>query len=705
MGGWFRIVAAFLSFAGVLTACGLTVPEIGRMSREEAAQRMECVVTGAVTGAFSWLDNSCILADAADPNGVAIYVGGNLPNVPRARLIGEGTLAIGDVVEISGHICQLMLEPGIAATEIRRIGWTDFPNPPVLRLADLQSGRFNNRRVRIRGVVRQVCIEGNDALPVTLMTIGTLDGCVMARLRGLHIEFSSLRDADVQVDGIVMPNYNQRAEFLRPEIEVFGPDAVQVIGDAVRPIPEVGGEGGVLMWSPDGFDGHLRRMDGVVTYVSQSEHFFVLQGGYPVRIFKDDDIYPDVGDHVEVTGFPTLVDDCGAMASAEFRLLGRPSRSLAPMDAPLDEIDYLLDQGDPGDVDYNLRFLRLKGRVVSVGRSARGRTTISLLVGARGHRLPALIDGELPSELTRQFVDSPIVRLTGIMEVNLIRAPNTKRGLVVGGMMLRLRRVSDIEVMPDAVYRSNRIGRILKSWALWLWVPLVLAVLLLIIRNYRQKSISAAISKERRRMAGELHDTISQHLSGVRLLLFSVKESAAGLSERTHQALEMAGNVLDAARREVRDAVLNLQSENFIESAPRELLRSIAQGVGRMRNLRVRVQLRGLPSEMSATEKTDLVSIVQEAMTNAVKHGRARNVILVSDPLPDGGFVLSVLNDGEPFDARHALGPESGHFGLSGMQERANRSKFILSIGRRDGYVEVRIERRPRNEEDSRGNC
>ena len=79
--------------------------------------------------------------------------------------------------------------------------------------------------------------------------------------------------------------------------------------------------------------------------------------------------------------------------------------------------------------------------------------------------------------------------------------------------------------------------------------------------------------------------------------------------------------------------------------------------------------------------------IVREAITNAVKHGKAKNIALVAD-----GFVLRVLNDGEPFDAEVALGPETGHFGLAGMQERAFRSRFKLSFGQEGKWVSVRIE-------------
>ena len=56
------------------------------------------------------------------------------------------------------------------------------------------------------------------------------------------------------------------------------------------------------------------------------------------------------------------------------------------------------------------------------------------------------------------------------------------------------------------------------------------------------------------------------------------------------------------------------------------------------------------------------------------------------------GFVVRVLNDGAPFDVNAALGPETGHFGLAGMRERALRSGFTLEFGKDGDWTAVRVE-------------
>ena len=95
-------------------------------------------------------------------------------------------------------------------------------------------------------------------------------------------------------------------------------------------------------------------------------------------------------------------------------------------------------------------------------------------------------------------------------------------------------------------------------------------------------------------------------------------------------------------------------------------------------------------SDVADGVRQDVVSIVREAVTNAVKHGRPDNIALVCDAGKDC-LVLRVLNDGAPFEIDRALGPETGHYGLSGMRERALRNRLSLSWGKRGTWSYVQL--------------
>lgn len=218
-----------------------------------------------------------------------------------------------------------------------------------------------------------------------------------------------------------------------------------------------------------------------------------------------------------------------------------------------------------------------------------------------------------------------------------------------------------------------------------------LAMFVAWVRSRRRQLELAAVAAERKRMAADLHDTIEQHLACVKLLLCGALNNDT-LPERTVKTISRACEVLANAKMEVRDAVLNLRSDAAQTKSPAEALAEIAEGVTKGGAARVRVKLRGLPERMRQGPYQDLMLIVREAITNAIKHGKARTIALTGDPIDGGGALLKVLNDGERFDVDKALGPETGHYGLAGMRERAARSGFVLRFVSLDDWCGIELE-------------
>lgn len=209
----------------------------------------------------------------------------------------------------------------------------------------------------------------------------------------------------------------------------------------------------------------------------------------------------------------------------------------------------------------------------------------------------------------------------------------------------------------------------------------VLAVVLLFLcvmwmRVRKERAKERLVAAERRRIAAELHDTVEQHLATAKLYL-SAAMKAGELPERTAFALKMVENVLVHAKVEVRDSVMELRGET--NRGAKDSMATLARQISAGGEVKVRTRLGALPGDFGGARGNDLVAIVREAVTNAIKHGKAKNIAIVADAV-DRGFVLQVLNDGEKFDAAKAFGPEAGHYGLSGMKERAARSHFALSF-------------------------
>ena len=248
-------------------------------------------------------------------------------------------------------------------------------------------------------------------------------------------------------------------------------------------------------------------------------------------------------------------------------------------------------------------------------------------------------------------------------------------------------RVSWVPIFRMLVFASVSLGCVL------LCVSAVLLVLWL--RVLRERRETEVIAAERRRMAADLHDTIEQHLAGANLLAASVMQ-LDGAPENVRDAMKNLMALLANAKMEVRSAVLNLRSVGDETQTLGESIARMAKALAKT-GVHTRYLLRGLPDDIHEGARQDILLILHEASTNAVKHGHANTILFTCDPKDGGGFVLRVLNDGTPFEIDSALGPETGHYGLSGMRERALRNRFVLSWGTRGRWSYVQIEEEARN--------
>lgn len=426
-------------------------------------------------------------------------------------------------------------------------------------------------------------------------------------------------------------------------------------------------------------EGRECRFAAIVIHASQlHQGMYVVanpnrQQEQGVVVFTDGLQMFDEGDIVAIEGSVVIHSMHAAVKASRMEALGREALASARRAKYFD-----LRKGY-----YHARRISIVGRIESARRGADGVT--SFVLAFEQNHARCCVDGYMHN----RYVGKNVV-VTGC-GFNSYNADGTVHLPVVelGGL-------DDIKIVnPDYTTPA------LVVLALAFLVALVV-LFAMYIRIRRERAANAAVAKERRRMARELHDTIEQHLATAKILLSGALD-AKGLPESAREAVRTAAGVLAAAKVEVRDAVSGLQEEAPIDA--REALLVLARGLDRSGTARVRTSLAAMPSGISGTKARDIVAIAREAVTNAVKHGKAKNVAIVCDaaeeraealasPNPScgkAGFVLRIFNDGEPFDAEKALGPEAGHFGLFGMFERAKRSGLGLSFARQGKWCGVRI--------------
>ncbi|HEX9359143.1 MAG TPA: sensor histidine kinase, partial [Streptosporangiaceae bacterium] len=192
---------------------------------------------------------------------------------------------------------------------------------------------------------------------------------------------------------------------------------------------------------------------------------------------------------------------------------------------------------------------------------------------------------------------------------------------------------------------------------------------------------------ERRRLAGEIHDGISQRIVSLFFHLSAAADAIPGApavaAEQVARAQELAAAALD----ETRSAIAGLRPPVLDDLGLAASLESLGHSFP---TLDVRVEAAGL--SMAEHAETAVYRTAQEALQNAAKHAGAQSVRVRLHRQKDR-VVLEVADDGTGFDvaadpaagAAVTAGGPSG-FGLSGMRERAEllggRLELTSSPGR-----------------------
>jgi signal transduction histidine kinase len=192
-----------------------------------------------------------------------------------------------------------------------------------------------------------------------------------------------------------------------------------------------------------------------------------------------------------------------------------------------------------------------------------------------------------------------------------------------------------------------------------------------------EETRNAATLAERHRLAGEIHDSLQQGLSGLMLQLDATLKLPA-ISPDVRTRLDVARNMVSFTRHEVQHAVWDMESpllENAeLHDALRNLTVLIGAGTVPIDNI-----VKGSPILLPASTKHHLLRIAQEALTNAVRHssaGRIRLELIYDDQK----ISLTVADDGIGFPAEDVVARSVGHFSLRGMRSRAKSIEGNLSI-------------------------
>jgi signal transduction histidine kinase len=192
---------------------------------------------------------------------------------------------------------------------------------------------------------------------------------------------------------------------------------------------------------------------------------------------------------------------------------------------------------------------------------------------------------------------------------------------------------------------------------------------------------------ERRSLKREIHDELGQHLAALRLGIsvidMQLGQANSPLREKTRSLI----GAVDATIKVVRNVVAALRP-SALDLGVVPALEWLAQEFTERTGIHCEVQVPAADVRMDDKRATAVLRIVQESLTNVVRHAHASNV-LISLQQHHGHYVLEVRDNGQGFDP--SVRKEKS-FGLVGMRERALMLGGDLFLSSEPGRTSLRVQ-------------
>jgi signal transduction histidine kinase len=196
-----------------------------------------------------------------------------------------------------------------------------------------------------------------------------------------------------------------------------------------------------------------------------------------------------------------------------------------------------------------------------------------------------------------------------------------------------------------------------------------------VMERSRVEERRKAILEERNRLARDIHDNLAQGFGAILMQLQAAQREVgtmlAPLGQKIQTAIDLARTHMVEARRSVGALRPNVGEGEPISAA----LKRVSDRTQLTTAVPIEFEMDELPRVGDVVER-EIIGIVQEALTNAVRHARARHIMVRASAVRSIGVRLSVVDDGRGFARdRHSSG-----FGMTSMQERAERIGASLTI-------------------------
>lgn len=429
-------------------------------------------------------------------------------------------------------------------------------------------------------------------------------------------------------------------------------------------------------------DVHRRRTTGrVIATFGAGSAFLKLQDDKRLRVhFNDPNEMPKVNTVIDAIGFVRSNAFAPLLSNAKWRV---NTKLRIPRDDCCETVlahELLYDKNGLLKIrkNYDGRIIRLRGHVIDRQAHALGRKRLAISSDGM------IINAETPFSHTPEI--GSVIELTGacVLHYSSNATADFDR---IEGFSIATRTPSDITVISSPPWWT--VPRLILT--LGLVIILMLAILVWNILLHRlaerrgQQLAGALLSSaqselkktERTRLSVELHDSLSQSLTGVVLQLDASQHARNTDSAAADRHLETAQRMLHGCRTELRRCIWDLRSSALDNPDFEQAIRTSLHPV--THNARLTVRSHIPRSQLSDNVAHAVLRILRELAYNSLTHGNATTIRIAGD-ISTGPLKFSVSDDGTGFPPTPIPGPDEGHFGLMGIRERLRDLNGTLTV-------------------------
>ncbi len=583
----------------------------------------------------------------------------------------KNRLKIGQGVDLGGSLEPGKYVPVITPLVVTELGLYSMPTPIDQPLGLPDSGNREGRWNELEGVVHAVNSNGT-------LSIAGKDGSAYFWVGQTSSNFLvSYTDAKLSARGVLMRKMLDAPLLLIPSrdfVNVVEEAPKEPFNTAKRSISDVLSEG------TEAWRSHRVRVLGEVTY-SDARSFFIQDASGGIRVQTTDQPAVKVGDTVEVLAFPTLDGSPRSLTEALMRS-ANPISDVKPKDLDLGETGTFDQSGTLVNVSAVLLARKTNGINVALELQRQQRVFVATLATGQG----ILPDIQLGSRL----------RVVGVCDdetaISQLVGEKPSSALFVTSFNILLRSGQDVTVLGGPPWWTWKKAATLVGILLTILVGALLWVHLLQRRLVRQNAAQLVFSRrvlerledERRRIAVNLHDSLGQTLLVIKnhaILAIQRPPEEQMLRSRLDEISSVTSQAID----EVRRITHGLRPYQLDRLGLTQAIRATVARASENSSILFASRTEDLDDLFEKDAEIHFYRIVQEAVTNVVKHSAATEAAVVIKKRTTD-VSLSIRDNGRGFNPQQPY-PQTLDlgYGLSGIAERVRILGGTLTIQSRPG--------------------